>query len=259
MLRPGNKVRDKLDAGAPVVGLVSRIFSPTVAELAGLAGFDYIWIDMEHGSASFETAENMVRAADAVHMEAMIRVPDKAPSSVLRALETGASIICVPQVDTAQEAAAIAQAARYHPQGLRGYSTGGRGVWYGLQETGQALLDRANARILLMAQIETNLGLANAEAICAVPGIDIVFIGLGDLSQQLGVPGNFNHPDVLAASRRIIAAAQAAGKHVGVPAADAAAMRPWLDQGVRFFFCAVDVSLLAQAMKAALQRCIAPS
>lgn len=250
-----NRVREKLEADQPVIGLVSRIFSPVVVELAGLTGFDYVWIDMEHGSASFQTAENLVRAADAVALEAMIRIPDKSPASVLRALETGASMLCVPQVDTAAEAAAIASAARYHPLGLRGFSTTGRGNGYGLIGDGQELLDHANARILVMAQIETKTGVENAAAICATPGIDIIFLGLGDLSQQLGVPGNYTHPDVLAASRNIAATALRAGKHVGLPAVNATAMQPWLEQGARLFFCAVDVPLLAQSLTAALAAC----
>jgi len=259
MTRDGNCVQGKLAGGQTVLGLVTRLFSPTVVELAGLAGFDYVWIDMEHGAASFETAESLVRAADAVAIEAMIRLPDKTPASVLRALETGARILCVPQVDTAAEAAMIAEAARFHPQGLRGYSTSGRGCGYGLDGGGQALLDKVNARTLVMAQIETARGLRNADAICATPGIDIIFIGLGDLSQHLGYPGVYDHPEVIAASHRIIEAALTAGKHVGVPAANAAAMKPWIEKGVRLFFCAVDVPLLAQALKSALKNCEQPS
>ena len=255
MIRDGNYVGDKLTAGEPVIGLVTRLFSPTVVELAGLTGFDYVWIDMEHGAASFETAENLVRAADAVSIEAMIRLPDKTTASVLRALETGASILCVPQVDTAVEAALIAKAAYFHPKGLRGYSTSGRGCGYDLSGGGQALLDKINARTLVMAQIETADGLRNAEAICATTGIDIIFIGLADLSQNLGHPGAYDHPEVVAASHHIVDVARAAGKHIGVPAANAATMKPWMDRGVRLFFCAVDVPLLAQALKTALKNC----
>lgn len=250
-----NRVLQKLAGPEPVVGLVSRLASPTVVELAGLVGFDYVWIDMEHGSISFETVENLVRAADAAGIEAMIRIPDKSPSSVLRAVETGAGILCVPQIDTPEEAAVIARAARFHPEGLRGYSTSGRGLNYGLGARGQALLDAANRRILIMAQIETAAGLANAEAIAATPGIDIIFVGLGDLSQQLGHPGAYGHAEVMAAAFRIVQAARDAGKHAGVPAADAAAMTPWMERGVRLFFCNVDVVLLAQAMTSALAGC----
>ena len=150
MIRDGNYVGDKLTAGEPVIGLVTRLFSPTVVELAGLTGFDYVWIDMEHGAASFETAENLVRATT---------------------------------------------------------------------------------------------------------GIDIIFIGLADLSQNLGHPGAYDHPEVVAASHHIVDVARAAGKHIGVPAANAATMKPWMDRGVRLFFCAVDVPLLAQALKTALKNC----
>lgn len=252
MLHRDNGVKIKLNAGESVVGLVMRLLSPTVVELAGLVGYDYVWIDMEHGTASFETAENLIRAADAVGIEAMVRLPDKTQTSVLRALEAGASILCVPQVDTADEARGIAMAARYYPQGERGFSTTGRGLCYGLGASGQALLDRTNQRLLLMVQIETKIGLQNAEAICSTDGVDIIFIGLGDLSQQLGYPGQYGHPEVQRAAIHIVDAAHAAGKHIGIPASDYASMQPWLERGVRLFFCAVDVPLLTNALEGAL-------
>lgn len=258
MISTTNRVRAKLDGGGPVRGVVTRTFAPAAVEMIGLAGFDYVWIDLEHGNAGFDTAEAMVRAADSVAIESMIRIPDRSPSSVLRALETGASIVCAPQVDTAAEAQAVAHAARFHPRGGRGYTTASRGTGYGFTAPDQALLDSCNERVMVVVQIESEAGLRNVNDIARVPGVDVLFAGLGDLSQQFGRPGAYDDPMVVEAGRAVAAAARAAGKHAGINASNAAAVRAWSAQGVRFFFCGVDVVLLGQALRSLRAQCETP-
>lgn len=238
-----------------MVGVVVRTYSPAVVEMIGLAGFDYVWIDLEHGSAGFDVAETLVRAADCVGIDSMIRIPDKAPASVLRALETGASMVCVPHVETPREAEAIVAAARYFPLGTRGYTTASRGLRYGFGAAGQALLDQANERVMVVVQVESPEGLRNVEAIAAVPGVDVVFAGIGDLSQHLGKPGNYSDPEVVAAGRRIADAARRHGKIGGAAAADPEALQRWMALGARLFFCSVDIVLLAQALRSAHAQC----
>lgn len=250
-----NDVRRKLADGGMALGVVVRSAAPSAVELIGLAGFDYAWIDLEHGSASMETAEHLVRAADAVGIESMIRIPDGMPSSVLRALETGASIVCVPKVDTRAQAESVAQASRFHPAGLRGYTTASRGTGYGMDPRGRELLEAVNRRVMVVAQIETRLGLDNAAQIAAVDGIDVLLIGLGDLSQELGKPGMMADPEVTEAAHRIAAAALRAGKHIAVAAATRGEIDAWRRHGAAMFFCGVDLSLLGSALLALRTAC----
>jgi 2-keto-3-deoxy-L-rhamnonate aldolase RhmA len=131
MLAKENRVKQKLCDGQIALGFICRTLSPVVVELIGLAGFDFAWLDMEHTTADFSTIEHLCRAADAVGIELLVRVPDQNPSTVLRALETGAGIVNVPEVKNRAEAEAVVRAAKFAPQGERGMSGSTRGLRYG--------------------------------------------------------------------------------------------------------------------------------
>ena len=198
MIGKQNAVKEKVREGKIAIGIVCRVLSPVLVELLGLAGFDFVWIDMEHTSADFETVEHLCRAADAAEIQALVRVPDASPSNILRALEAGAGIVDVPQVEERAQTEAVVQAAKYFPIGERGFSSSSRGTQYGFGGTTAARMASANDRVMTMVQIESVRGVEKAEEICSVPGLDIVFIGMGDLSQSLGIPGQMDHPDLLA-------------------------------------------------------------
>ena len=111
MRRQANSVKQKLQDGQPVLGVVSRLGSPIAVELIGLSGFDFVWIDMEHATTGLDTLEDLCRAAQAVDLPVLVRVPDRTPSNISRALDAGASIVNVPLVETVEQAAEIADAA----------------------------------------------------------------------------------------------------------------------------------------------------
>jgi 4-hydroxy-2-oxoheptanedioate aldolase len=241
-----NKVKQKVQAGELVFGFVCRTLSPTVVELVGLSGFDFVWLDMEHTSASFETIEDLCRAADAAGIESLVRVPDKSPSSISRVLETGVSIVNVPHVEDRGQAEAIVEAARYAPAGQRGFCATTRGTRYGFDGNARETFAAANERTMIMVQIESGKGVENCAEICAVAGVDAVFVGLADLSQSLGVSGQLDHSDVVASARSVLATARKAGK-VGAMLVDTFedATR-WVAEGARIFPCGVDVPTIGK-------------
>src|SRR5262245_23274503 len=155
MLGLQNRVKDRAQRQEVVLGFVCRTLSLTVVELVGLSGFDFVWLDMEHTSASFETVENLCRAADATGIESLVRVPDQNPSSILRALETGISILNVPHVEDRQQAEAIVDAAKYAPMGQRGFCASSRGTRYGFEGNARQAFAAANERTMVMVQIES--------------------------------------------------------------------------------------------------------
>jgi 4-hydroxy-2-oxoheptanedioate aldolase len=248
MMRKYNRVKDALRQQRTVHGMICRTLSPPVVELIGLCGFDFVWIDMEHTTADALITEELCRAADAVDMEALVRVPDQSQSHILRALEGGAGIVNVPQVEDASEAAAIVRAAKYSPVGMRGYSSASRGTRYGMEGTAQEVFASANERVMVMVQIESVKGVDNAEAICAVPGIDIVFVGMGDLSQSLGVTGQMSHARLIEATERVVETIVRSGKTPALQIENAESARKWIAAGVRIICCGVDIG----AMKARL-------
>ncbi|HWP42373.1 MAG TPA: aldolase/citrate lyase family protein [Blastocatellia bacterium] len=253
MIGRPNTVKQKLQAGETALGMVCRTLSPAVVELIGLAGFDYVWIDMEHTSADFGLVENLCRAADAADVCSLVRVPEKHPSYILRALESGAGIVNVPQVENRSDTECVVRAAKYYPLGERGYCSSSRGTVYGMNGKAADSFAAANERVLVMTQIESLRGVENAEDICSVPGVDIVFIGVGDLSQSLGCIGQFDHPDLLGCVRKVLGCIKESGKIAAMQAESLESARRWHSEGVLMFCCGVDITALGRTLKVTRQ------
>ncbi|HKZ79367.1 MAG TPA: aldolase/citrate lyase family protein [Pyrinomonadaceae bacterium] len=248
MLARENKVKQRVQEGNTALGFVCRTLSPVVVELIGLSGFDFVWIDMEHTGADFATVENLCRAAEATGIETLVRVPDKNPTSILRALEVGATIVNVPQVEEPGEAEAVVRAAKYAPLGQRGFCSSSRGLRYGFDGEAQDAFAAANLRTMTMVQIESARGVENARKICSVPGLDAIFIGLADLSQSLGITGQLEHPDLVDSARRVLETGKAAGKITAVLVATSEDATKWVKEGAQILCCGVDIPAISKAL-----------
>ena len=248
MLRNNTFLKQELQKGKNVFGFVCRTLSPTIVELIGLSGFDFVWIDMEHTGADFATVEHLCRAADAANIESLVRVPDKNPANILRALEVGAAIVNVPQVENRAEAEAVVQAAMYAPIGQRGFCGSSRGTRYGIGAEATDSFRAANERTITMVQIESEQGVANVQDICAVPGLTAVFVGLADLAQSLGIAGQMDHPDLLDSARRVLQTSKAAGKIGAMLLESPADGARWVAEGAQILCCGVDIPLIGRTL-----------
>jgi len=179
---PFHGLRDRVRHDV-VVATAAMIPSPTVIEALSHTGFHAVLIDAEHAPIAIDTLEHLVRAADVAPVPAIVRVPEVG-SYIARALDLGAAGLVVPRIETIEEAREVVDRARYAPEGSRGTGPG-RGSAYGAAMVEH--IARANDEILVAIQIETALGVANADDILAVPGIDAVVIGPFDLATSLGV------------------------------------------------------------------------
>ena len=197
-----NTLKMRLKQRELLHGMFVMIPSPAVVEMLGYAGYDYVILDTEHGAAGTEALENQVRAAEASGTASLVRTVGHTAGEILRALETGTDGILVPHVITAEQAAAIASAAHYPPNGIRGLATTARAGRHGLTTPG-AHLDKAKETTCVIVQIEDGAALPNVPAIARTPGIDAVFIGPADLAISLGFPGRPDHPTVAAAIQKI--------------------------------------------------------
>jgi 4-hydroxy-2-oxoheptanedioate aldolase len=182
-VRP-NRLRRALQRGTPVFGPNLQIPSPELVEIIGLAGFDFVMLDGEHGTALSRLPELLI-AGDAAGLPSIVRVPGHERSTLLPALELGTGGVQVPFVNTVDEARALVRETKFPPLGERGISMVTRAARYGFVD-GQRYRAAANRETLLIVQIETAEAAANAEAIAAVPGVDVIFIGPADLAQSLG-------------------------------------------------------------------------
>lgn len=235
--------------GGMLVGTFCAIPHPVAIEVTAASGLDFLCIDWEHSQIDRERIEDLVRASDVHGVPAMVRVPGHAPESIAAALDAGARGVLVPRVGTADQARQAVEATRYPPHGTRGVGPGrAAGYGYGIPD----YLARANDTICLAVQVETAEGLANIEDIAQVEGIDVIFIGPGDLSVSLGAMGPAGKDRLHQAIDQIAARSLAAGKAVGIFRPDATDAGEWAAKGISFFVLASDTMFMgASAANAA--------
>lgn len=249
MKNPVNQFKAALQSGRMQWGIWNTVGGNSVPELLGGAGFDWVLVDCEH--AAIETVE-VLSALQAIgqnpQTSALVRPAANDATLFKRILDMGAQTLLVPYVQTPQEARAAVQAMRYGPDGIRGLAGMTRATRYGQVENYFAT---ASDELCLILQLESVEGLANLDAIAATDGVDAIFIGPADLSASMGLPGQTDHPDVIAAVETAIKRLVALGVPAGVMALNADLARHYQSVGARFIAVAVDLVLLADAVKAA--------
>ncbi|MGZ0170958.1 MAG: HpcH/HpaI aldolase family protein [Planctomycetales bacterium] len=211
-----NSVKQNLMAGGSSIGtFMFEFHSAGVARVAAAAGAEFAIFDMEHTGWSVETIRMLCATTHGTNMLPLVRVPATEYHFIARALDMGAHGVMVPMVESVEQAEKIVNSAKYPPVGRRGSAFGiGHDDYTGGDVVEK--MDSSNEHQLLIAQIETADGLQNVEAIAAVDGIDVLWIGQSDLSASIGIPGQFDHPDFLAAMDQVVAACNAHGKIGGL-------------------------------------------
>lgn len=246
-MRP-NPVRRRLKEGGYAYGtMVFELFTPGLPYILANSGADFCIYDMEHSGMSVETIKTMIAASHGAGLVPMVRVPGAAYHLIAPVLDAGAHGIMVPMVETVEQARSIADSCRYRPEGVRGLAFGiGHDEYSGGDVI--AKMKAANERTLVIALIETATGIANVEEIMAVPGIDVGWLGHFDLTNSMGITGQFEHPDFLAAVDRLVAACRRNGKAAGFLPNTPAMARAWIDKGFRCLGYGTDVGLLQGAL-----------
>lgn len=246
-----NRVKERLKQGLPSVGYWVSLPSPTVAEIMAGFNMDWIMIDTEHGPADYERVEDLLRAIEGTGVVPLIRVADNNTALIKKALDRGAYGVLVPLVNNADEAAAAVSAAKYPPEGIRGVA-GTRVSRFGMSL--KEYFGSWNNDVLVALQIETRQALENVEEIAAVPGVDVLFIGPNDLSANLGLFQQFDHPEFLGAVSRILKAAQDNRIAAGYMASSPATVLAKADEGFQFIAGGTDARLLMAAIQDATQQ-----
>jgi len=220
-----------------------------IIELIALAGFDVVVIDLEHGPYGIESISPLVAAAHARELLCVVRVARLESHSIGAALDCGADGVLVPHVSSGADAALAVQAARLAPEGQRGANPYVRAAGYSADGS---FLTTANDSAACLALVEGRAGVAAIDEILSVPGLDGIFLGPVDLSADVGVPGETEHPLVLEAFQRVIDACQARGVATSAFAATPQAARRWIEIGVGMVTVSVDTALILQGFRAAI-------
>jgi 4-hydroxy-2-oxoheptanedioate aldolase len=227
-----NHLRRKLEQGLAAFGPNLQIPSTDLVEIIGMAGFDFVMLDGEHGAA-FSALPSLLLAADAAGVTSLVRVPSHERSVLLPPLELGAGGLQVPFVNTVEQARALVRETKYPPLGERGVSVVTRAARFGFADRRHYLRD-ANRETLLAVQIESREAAENAAAIAAVPGVDLIFIGPADLAQSYGHPAEKITPPTVRVIEKIIRAV-APFKPVGVSVFRRHEVARWHRLGARYF------------------------
>lgn len=244
-----NRILEKLRNGkATLITSPSIYESPKIVELIGLLDFDGVWIDAEHQDYSYDQIFNMGLACRATGMEPMVRIRKGDYWSYSRPLEAGATGIMVPHCRSAAEAIRIVHYARFAPQGLRGMDGVEVAADYGLAPMA-AYMAHANQETFIAVQIEDREAVEAVDAIAAVEGIDVLFVGPGDLTQSYGIPLQTGDTRIRQAIDRVAEAAAKHGKWWGIPVGSAQQATDYYQQGARFFSCGAAIILLQQGFK----------
>jgi len=209
-----NSLKKKLAGGKKALGCWLALGNAATAEIAGLAGYDWVMIDHEHGPGDLQSAISQMQALAAFDTTCLLRVPWNDQVYIKRALDAGAEGIMVPMIETPEQAADVVSACRYPPNGIRGAATSSvRAADYGMREADY--VENAEAELMIICQIETPTGIENIEAIAEVEGVDMLFVGPSDISTNLGYAKQRDHPDVKKALADVEKRIKDAGKWMG--------------------------------------------
>lgn len=241
-----NRVMEKLRRNEPVlVGTPTPFPSPKIPEMMGIVGYDCIWIDWEHQDLVDHDVFNMCLACRAAGTEPMVRVRKDTYWGYFRPLEMGATGLMVPHVIDASGARLAVRNSKFWPLGLRGMDGIEAPALYGMMPMTE-YMKWANENTFICVQIEDHEALPNIEEIFSVDGVDGIFVGPGDLSQSLGIPCQFDAPEMQRAFELVAKAAKKTGKWWGAPAGSPERMRELLEMGARFLAWGAAVIILTQ-------------
>ena len=238
-------LKKRLVAGETLIGTVITLPSPEIAEILAAAGFDWLFVDLEHSALDFQSAQALLQAAGN-KIFCVIRCPSNEEVWIKKSLDLGADGLIIPQVRSAQDAERAVQFSRYPPLGARSVGMA-RAQGYG--QTFQHYIDSANDDIALILQAEHIEAIANIASILQVPGIDCVFVGPYDLSGSMGKIGQVTDPGVLEAIAAVRQACLSANVPLGIFGATPDSVRPYISQGFKLIAVGIDVMVMGSAAR----------
>lgn len=238
-----NFLKDKLASGKSAIGTWCVIPSAVTADIIASSGLDFVIIDAEHGPIGYETAQQMMIACESRGVSPMMRVGSTDESRILRALDIGAHGVQIPNIHSGTQVREIIHYAKFPPVGDRGFSPFVRAAGY-TKDNSAEHIETANNNTLIAINLEGKDGVENIEEILAPKELDIVFIGLFDLSKSLGVPGETEHPTVTACLEQLVEKVRRAGKFAGTITTNQKTMKRALDMGVQYVVHLVDCEML---------------
>jgi 2,4-dihydroxyhept-2-ene-1,7-dioic acid aldolase len=243
-----SSLKEKLKNKEVAFGTFVKINAPSIIEMLGLAGFDFIIADGEHSSFGYLDIENVIRTADGVGLSSIIRVPSAREEHLQHVLDSGAGGVQIPGLSSVAAVEDALAFLKYYPAGSRGLSFAQRAAKYGFMDK-DSYLQASNRDTTVVVHIENKTMADQVETLCRLPGVDVLFVGPADLSQSMGKPGALSDPEVVAVIEKVFATANRYGKSVGIYVASQAALEKYVKLGATYIAWQADVNLFANAAK----------
>lgn len=245
-------MKARMDENEVLFGTFYKFNNPNMTEMLGLAGFDFLLIDGEHSTYSYKEMQDTVRTANGVGMNAVIRVPSGLPEHILHACDLGAQGVQVPGLRTPKDAAAVTDEMHFYPVGHRGFGLTTRAAKYGFCDE-QEFMRWSNEELLCVIMVETLDMVDKLDELCRNPDIDVLFVGPGDLSQEVGKPGQTDCPEVLELAKKINDTALSAGKKTGMFCGSLKDVERAIGWGMQYIAYSSDLSMLCAKFKETIQ------
>jgi len=247
MLRK-NFLKEKLDSGSPVIGTLTVLPSTIATDVIASSGLDFILIDYEHGPIGFETAQNMAITCESRGVSPVMRVGGVICAEILRALDIGVHCVHIPNITNLREIEEVVNFSKYPPLGNRGFSPFTRSGEYSHENT-PAIMTRANDSTLLAIHVEGREAIDNFDDLLKVKEINIIFIGVYDLSKSLGIPGQVDNPELFESIKKITAKILRAGKIAGTFVTNRKQLEKFIGIGMKYMLYSVDCEMLLRSYK----------
>ena len=240
-------IKTRIKNGEALNGCWLNLGSSLIAEIVGTAGYDWVLIDLEHGAGNEKDVLSQLQAVAKSNTAAFVRVESSARQRIHRILDFGAEGIMCPHVDNEKEAKDFIEGMRYPPEGKRGVAKMVRASNFG--KGFDEYYQEANNLIVGLAQIESKDSLHHLDSIAAVDGVDVLFIGPADLTMDMGIFGQFDHPDFIRAIKATVDAANKAHKAVGILLFNTQDYQKYYDLGIRIIACGADATFVTEGAR----------
>ena len=250
-----NMILKKMQAGEQVVGMFFEMFGTSIVEYLGITGLNFFIVDIEHSTFTTESLLEIVHTAELRDMSTLMRIKDIRRSNVLRPLNVGVQGLIIPNIRTVDEVKQVVDWGKYAPIGNRGFSLS-RVTDFGFSDKVSnlpAYFKERNQETLIIPQCETPECLENIEEICAIDGVDGIFVGPFDLTIALGIPAQFDHPIFKEALARIYKACRDNNKFILIFGANTDQAKNYIDYGFDAVTCSMDVTIMIEAYKNMLE------
>ena len=246
-------LRKRLARGEKTVGIMlSEMYVPNIARLLAGCGYDYLLVDCEHGYFDMAHVANIIAVAEGAGLPVIVRVTQPSRTNITKYLDMGAHGILLSDVNSRADAERLASLCRYAPEGNRGVSTFRAHTGYSCGDVGQIMRD-ANERVIVICQIESPETVEEIDQITGIPGVDGVLIGPNDLSQHMGIFGEYKHPKMVGAMERVAASAKKNGKWSGVITANTGLLEMGRDLGMTCFSVGSELNAIYNGAKQSLK------